>query len=180
MVDNPQVDIDIRLATGRDATHIADVHVRAWRASLNGIFPEEELRLGPDEKRRRQEWRDWFSSDNGSRGTWVAQAGDRIVGFSSSAEPEDADLDPARVGDVHELYVLPEMWGQGIGSPLLQVAVDHLTASGFSAAVLWVLEKNVRARAFYEARGWVADGADDCVEWLQARKLRYRLTLERP
>ena len=42
---------------------------------------------------------------------------------------------------------------------LLDAALAALAASGSSEASLWVLEDNARARRFYEARGWRADGA---------------------
>ncbi len=73
--------------------------------------------------------------------------------------------------------MLPEWWGLGVGRDLLDSATTHLVASGFSEAVLWVLEKNLRARAFYEKHGWSQDGHDGYVDWLQARKLRYRTRL---
>lgn len=51
------------------------------------------------------------------------------------------------------LYVLPERAGRGIGSKLLDVALDALAAEGFERAYLWVLADNVPAPAFYERRG---------------------------
>ena len=67
---------------------------------------------------------------------------------------------PARVGafagwgEIVSLYVLPERAGRGIGSKLLDVALDALAAEGFERAYLWVLADNVPARAFYECRGF--------------------------
>ena len=40
--------------------------------------------------------------------------------------------------------------------------------------VLWVLEVNDRARAFYEAQGWGADGATEASRYEPHRNLRYR------
>ena len=59
---------------------------------------------------------------------------------------------------IDQLYVLPEVQGRGIGSELLQVAkraVDCLQ--------LWTFQRNLKARRFYEARGFAlveeTDGA---------------------
>ena len=61
---------------------------------------------------------------------------------------------------VHQLYVLPEAHGRGIGSALLAIAqVDAKELQ------LWTFQKNAQARRFYEVRGFVAvretDGTDN-------------------
>ena len=61
-------------------------------------------------------------------------------------------------GWLDQLYVLPEFQGRGAGSALLELA-----KSRYAQLELWTFERNRRARAFYEARGFVAveitDGA---------------------
>lgn len=61
-------------------------------------------------------------------------------------------------GWIDQLYVLPPSQGRGVGTALLQVAqsrFDHLS--------LWTFQRNLRARRFYEQRGFVlvkeTDGA---------------------
>jgi GNAT superfamily N-acetyltransferase len=69
---------------------------------------------------------------------WVAAAGDRIDGFL------------AMNGDVLDhLYVAPRLHGGGVGSALLAKA-KQLRPQGFR---LWVFQRNMQARGFYEARG---------------------------
>jgi GNAT superfamily N-acetyltransferase len=63
-----------------------------------------------------------------------------------TARPGDAEL--------RRLYVIPERWGQGIGSRLLDAALNRAGRTGGTTAWLRVLEKNDRARAFHENRGW--------------------------
>jgi GNAT superfamily N-acetyltransferase len=59
---------------------------------------------------------------------------------------------------IDQLYVLPEVQGCGIGSELLQVA-----KRAFDCLQLWTFQRNLRARRFYEARGFAfveeTDGA---------------------
>jgi RimJ/RimL family protein N-acetyltransferase len=47
---------------------------------------------------------------------------------------------------------------------------------GFAETVLWVLPANARARRFYEAAGWVADGAERTSEvfGVTVPEVRYR------
>jgi GNAT superfamily N-acetyltransferase len=51
---------------------------------------------------------------------------------------------------IDQLYVLPEAQGQGVGTALLQVARDS-----FDRLQLWTFQRNIPARRFYEARGFV-------------------------
>ncbi len=59
---------------------------------------------------------------------------------------------------IDQLYVLPEAQGRGAGTELLQVAQRR-----FDRLHLWTFQRNVRARRFYEARGFAlvqeTDGA---------------------
>jgi hypothetical protein len=41
----------------------------------------------------------------------------------------------------------------------MNAALGRLAEAGFTEATLWALDSNVRARRFYEAGGWSADGA---------------------
>jgi len=51
---------------------------------------------------------------------------------------------------IDQLYVLPSAQRRGVGSRLLQVAQGE-----FDQLLLWTFQRNVLARRFYEARGFV-------------------------
>jgi GNAT superfamily N-acetyltransferase len=59
---------------------------------------------------------------------------------------------------IDQLYVLPEAQGGGVGSELLQIA-----KRACERLQLWTFQRNLRARRFYEARGFAlveeTDGA---------------------
>jgi GNAT superfamily N-acetyltransferase len=50
---------------------------------------------------------------------------------------------------IDQLYVLPTAQGRGGGTRLLQVAQNS-----FDRLRLWTFQRNIRARRFYEARGF--------------------------
>ena len=62
---------------------------------------------------------------------------------------------------LEKLYVDPEAQNRGVGTALLDEA-KALRPEGF---VLWVFQKNVRARRFYERHGFrlvkLTDGAEN-------------------
>lgn len=59
---------------------------------------------------------------------------------------------------LEELYVDPFFQGMGIGDALLRECLKMASHMGADRVSLWVLEKNERARRFYESRGFYADG----------------------
>jgi GNAT superfamily N-acetyltransferase len=78
---------------------------------------------------------------------WGAFDGDAMTGMLAFREDW-----------IDQLYVLPEAQGRGLGKALLQIAQN-----AFDRLQLWTFQRNVPARRFYEARGFVlvqeTDGA---------------------
>jgi GNAT superfamily N-acetyltransferase len=147
--------LSLRPAEPKDADAIADVFLAARNASMP-YLPD----LHSDEETR--SWvRDFVLARDE---VWVAAVGDRIDGFL------------ALNGDVLDhLYVAPRLHGSGIGSALFAKA-KQLRPQGFR---LWVFQRNMQARGFYEARGMrvveFTDGArneerepDALYEWTPA------------
>jgi 3-methyladenine DNA glycosylase AlkD/GNAT superfamily N-acetyltransferase len=95
----------------------------------------------------------------GKEETCVAERGGEVLGFVTLGACRDADVDPQRVGEIWGIYLAPQHWRQGAGSRLCRFAEQLLASRGCFEVKLWVLAGNDRARRFYEAMGFVADGA---------------------
>ena len=52
----------------------------------------------------------------------------------------------------------PQHWGHGVGGSLYEQAMNYLNLAGYEQASLWVLERNERARGWYERLGWTYTG----------------------
>jgi ribosomal protein S18 acetylase RimI-like enzyme len=150
---------------------VARVHVLAWQSGYRDILPAELLAsLSVEERTGR--WRRQLAESR----TWVVSApAGPVLGFVSVGPSRDEDAPPGD-GEVYALYVHPDTWGTGVGSRLLTTAAEHL-ATAHTGATLWVLERNERARAFYERHGWRPDGAHRQETRAAAllEELRYRL-----
>jgi len=79
--------------------------------------------------------------------------GRRIGVVISGPDPQH----PAR-GHLSRLYVDPSYWRRRIGTMLHNDAIDHLRRQRFAVATLWVLERNLHARNWYEHLGWRPTG----------------------
>ncbi len=80
----------------------------------------------------------------------VAESDDRIVSFLARQDQE-----------IRLLYTRSDRLGQGAGTQL----IENAKTCGVTALELWCFQANVRARRFYEARGFRAikftDGANN-------------------
>ena len=165
----------IREATAEDAASIADIQARSWRRTHEGRLTDEQIsaliegsvlpNLRWTIEHRPDYWR-----------MWVADADGAIVGFASTSPSTDTDVRPSdRVGEITAIHADPDRCGEGIGSALLAHALTDL-ATRADRVTLWVAEDNASARGFFEAKGWVSDGATtvDLVGEVLVPVVRYR------
>jgi GNAT superfamily N-acetyltransferase len=168
----------VRRAGPDDARAIAEIVVSGWQTTYRGILADEFLdSLRVDA--RETAWREMLGRDaDGGTPAWVAERSGRLVGFVSSGPSRDEDV-PRSAAEIYAIYVLPQSWRQGLGSSLLETAVEHWQGGGAHALVLWVFEANERARSFYEAMGWQPDGARQelVLGGTAAFEIRYRARL---
>ena len=152
--------IDVRPAKAADAPEIARVHVESWRATYPGLVPQSVLD-GLSVERRTDFW-SGLLRDPGETRTWVGEVDGRIAGFVGTGLPDDPGVPGA---ELKSIYVSSTAQGIGLGRLLLETAVRDLVERGFSSAILWVLTANTRARQFYEAAGWRADGTAQMLDF---------------
>ena len=123
----------IRRASPGDADAIAAVH----RASMREAMPWLPDLHTPAEDRA------WVAATVlPHQEVWVAETAGQVVGVAS--------LD--RDDFLTQLYILPGFQGRGIGGALLETAKAARPA-GFR---LYAFQRNMRARRFYERRGFSA------------------------
>lgn len=166
----------IRPALPPDAPHLARVQVAALQAAYRGTLPGTLLAdMTPAplvEPLARL-----LQSGAAAPRVWALERAGRVLGFAAAGPPDPPD--PAGAGELYALYLHPSAWNRGFGRALLALALDHLDACGHPQALLWVLERNGRARRFYEALGWTPDGGARTV-WeggIALRELCYRIAL---
>jgi GNAT superfamily N-acetyltransferase len=172
-------ELRIRPAVVGDAFAIAGLHIRAWQWAYRGLIPDEFLEDLPGHlDRRTRNWAQSIERPAPSDRIWVAEHGAAVVGLASTGLSRDEDA-AATTAEVYAVYLEPEVVGTGMGRRLFAHAVDDLRFRSYAAATLWVLEGNHRARRFYEAAGWRADGATKVEEraGFELHEMRYRIGL---
>ena len=147
--------------SGRDEaeTHFA-IQRAACLPALAHIFPSELYPFPDDEIRRR--WREWTGT------VFVAERDGVTVGVAG-----------VEACWLHGFYVRPEWWGSGVADELHAAAVDAMPDC--AELKLWVLEENLRARRFYEKRGWRLNGETRVVPYSPGpTDVGYSLVREEP
>ena len=165
----------LRLAEPADAMDVARIHVRSWQAAYRGLMPDAYLdALRPEDRASRY---DFATTDPAKPRTIVLEEAKTIHGFATTMPSRDPDT--PNHGELCALYVDPEYGSSGYGLALVEEARRHLSASGFSSAMLWLLEGNTRADRFYRADAWLPDGTRRSEQmWgITVNELRYRRAL---
>jgi ribosomal protein S18 acetylase RimI-like enzyme len=169
--------IFVRDATVADAEAAATIHVRTWQAAYRGQVPDDYLD-SLDIGSRTTQWQEKLSHPAPRTRNLVAEVNQKIVGFCDIGRSRDDDA-TNDVGEIFAIYVAADYLGKGIGTKLLNEAVQALTDFGFKSVTLWVLESNARGRHFYEQNGWVVEGKmkSEIHNNVTLREVRYKRDL---
>jgi ribosomal protein S18 acetylase RimI-like enzyme len=148
--------VQFRRAGTHDAGPVAALHADSWRRNYRGAYADTFLD-GDVVTERLAFWTARLREQPADRFAIVAEEAGSLVGFAYSILDENptwgAYLDNLHVAHTHQR--------QGIGTRLMaltaEAVIEQRPSSGLS---LWVLEQNVRAQRFYEARGGRRVGRD--------------------
>jgi ribosomal protein S18 acetylase RimI-like enzyme len=148
--------VDIRKAEPRDAVAIAGVHLEAWRGAYAGIIPHKALTSMIN--RRGSDW--WANAIRRAATVLVVEIGGVIAGYATIGRNRAREL--PQQGEIYELYLRPQYQGIGLGSRLFSAARRGLAEHGLKGLVVWALEENDNALAFYAGAGGrdIAEGVE--------------------
>jgi ribosomal protein S18 acetylase RimI-like enzyme len=153
MTDSPVA--QIRIASPDDARALAVMHIASWRETYTGLLPDKMLASLSVESRAAA-WAKIMQEPATERSTvvYLAEHDGTIIGFGSCGGQRTESLKiKGYDGEISGIYVLREFQKRRIGTRLLCAMASDLISRGFSAAALWVLRDNLRARRFYEHYG---------------------------
>jgi L-amino acid N-acyltransferase YncA len=137
----------VRKANINDAAGIAEVHVKSWKSSYEGIIDEQYLKsLKIDD--RIPLWVSSLSDPKDEAPVFVAlneEGG--IIGFASFGRERENNGETE--GELYAIYLLKEAKGKGVGTLLFYNGVQELIKHGNQSVRVWVLAQNPSTK-FYE------------------------------
>ncbi|MCD2199590.1 GNAT family N-acetyltransferase [Halobacterium sp. KA-4] len=139
--------MDVAAATGDDVGAVTELWValaREQRAHDSHLLAEEN----------REQARDLVAQYVHTGDCAVARSGGQPVGFVMfHVETGFFETDATR-GVVDNIYVLPDLRGEGVGSALLDYAEGQLRDAGADVLAVEALWDNEAARRLYDSRGY--------------------------
>ncbi|HET9518351.1 MAG TPA: GNAT family N-acetyltransferase [Actinoplanes sp.] len=145
----------LRTVEDFDLVAVGALHHRSRTTAYAGLVSADALAAG-SAAAMGEWWTERWRWERDTHRMTVAVESGRVVGFTYLGPSETAGA-----VELDAIHVDPDHIGTGVGRALMLDALDRLTAlagTGTDRAVLWVLPGNMRARRFYEAFGWAADG----------------------
>lgn len=148
--------IIVRQAQIEDAEGIAKVHVLSWKKTYSGLIPQQMLD-DLDINKSKERWEKSFNENNPDITVIVAIKNSKVVGWASYGKNRDEDV-TKDTGEIRGIYAHPEYLGIGVGSKMMDYALEKLKEQGYKKASLWVLTTNQNARNWYGKKGWRNEG----------------------
>jgi ribosomal protein S18 acetylase RimI-like enzyme len=147
----------VRQCNVDDAAGIAAVHLRAWRDAYASLIPASYLqRL--DEKSLTRTWQNRLAAQSAQREIYAAIAGSHLFGYAVLG-PAAGETGPACSGEIFGFYTDPAFSFPILPWRLMRGCLDVLSQRQLTPVRLWVLSGNQHARRYFEAVGFVSDGA---------------------
>lgn len=168
--------VTVRDAVEADADAMVELTAGGWRQAYRGMVPDAYIENLPIAG-----WRHDISS--GLRKprldafSLIAEVDGATAGYCFVAAPGRDEPAGSKHAELVALYVDQAYWRQGVGRRLLERALERARELGYRDLELWTFDANERAKSFYEATGWEADGAQRPHEASGALAIRFNLSL---
>jgi GNAT superfamily N-acetyltransferase len=134
-----------------DATGVATIQVECWKKAYAGIIPEKYL-SSLDISTKAKSWEGGVNL-NADVVRLIALEKNLPLGFVAGLENRSSSIYPNIHCEAWSIYVHPDHWKKGIGKVLLDGFIEEMKKLGNKSMLIWALEENLNARAFYEAMG---------------------------
>lgn len=143
----------IRTALPADVAAIAALHTRARATYYRGRLAEETYMGDLALARGREGWSRAVARAEADGGVFCAEQDGEVTGVAAFRTADGETT-------LTQLHVDPDHWGRGTGAALHAACLAAWRRAGIERVRLEVYAHNLRAQAFYAARGWRPDPAD--------------------
>ena len=148
------MEVVIRKVQHGDARDFAYIQTESWKAAFASILEAETLTKCTNIERVTAMYQRLLDENKGNGYLLMVDGKPHCIAYW------DAARDSEFVGKAELICIhsLPDNWRKGYGSQMMDRVLMDIKKSGYSEVVLWVFQDNLRARAFYETKGFVLTG----------------------
>ena len=146
------MNVSIRRVQPGDEAALALIQTESWKAAFASILDGETLARCTNLDRATAMYAGLIAEKKGNGYLLSLDGQPHCIAWW------DAARDAAFAGKAELICIhsLPGNWRRGYGGQMMDRVLSDIAAAGYAEAALWVFEKNARARAFYEAKGFRA------------------------
>ena len=143
-------DYIIRRACRGDEQILAYIQTESWKVAFKGILPDEDLIRCTNIEKATAMYKGLLEQNKGNG--YILEISGKPHAIAYWDKTREADMDGfAELICIHSLW---DNWGKGYGSRLMNKVLDDIYSAGYRKVMLWVFDENMRARRFYEAKGF--------------------------
>ena len=161
----------IRKVCQGDANALAYIQTESWKAAFAGILDADTLARCTDINRATAMYQRLLDENKGNGYLLLVDRIPHCIAYWDEAR----DIEFAGKAELICIHSLPDNWHKGFGSQMMDQVLIDIKEAGYSEVVLWVFQDNLRARAFYDAKGFrlteISKPAYDTKELLYSKEL---------
>lgn len=144
----------IREVRPDDAPVLAYIQTESWKAAFPSILTEQVLRAAVEPASVEAMYREILDEKIGNGLVMEVDGTPHAIGWWS----ESRDADSPGYAEIICIHSLPDRWGRGYGGVMMDRLLADIRQAGYRKVMLWVFRDNLRARGFYERKGFSFNG----------------------
>lgn len=145
----------VRRAIPSDAVEMAYTKMNAWREAYPEILPQSYIEKNTEFEEL------YFAYQKATlqvgHTIFVVLFNNILVGIFEIEKNTEPDFDE-NTCELTEMYYLPMYWNKGYGKRTYRYIKKIVKTRKYSKLYVWVMERNTRAKYFFEVCGFVPDG----------------------
>jgi GNAT superfamily N-acetyltransferase len=162
---------NIRKVKNGDADTLAYIQTQSWKSAFSNILSKEDLEKYTNIDRATEMYKKILSKNIGNGFILSINDIPHCIAYWDKAREEQME----EYAEIICIHSLPENWGRGYGTKMMEYILGEIKGSGFHKVVLWVFKENKRACRFYENHGFISTDKSkkfcDALEVMYCKKL---------
>lgn len=150
--ESTKMNYEIRNVRDGDEIQLAFIQVESWRAAYGEILSNKVLQKYLDLEYVTAIYKKLLENQKGNGLIMNVEEQCHCMAYWDKARKYSGS-DTAEIICIHSLK---NNWRKGLGTKMMERICNDIAVQGYSQVILWVFEKNTRARLFYEANGFSA------------------------
>ena len=137
-----------------DEETLAYIQTESWKAAFKGILSDAELIRCTNREKATAMYRRLLEQNVGNGYLLKVNGEAHCIAWWDATRENDMP----GYAELICIHSLQDKWRRGYGSRMMDAVLQDISNAGYSKVMLWVFEDNVRARRFYEAKGFITKG----------------------